>query len=89
MIANGRGLQNIRSFWIYVLLLAGSILAGADAPSLPNFFCLATMLVLLAGILLLSNQKALATILSSGPESLGNAAPVGNGWSRCLPAFSP
>jgi hypothetical protein len=50
MIVNGRGLQNNRSFWVFAFLLVGSILAGADAPSLPNFFCLATLLVLLAGI---------------------------------------
>jgi Domain of unknown function (DUF4173) len=57
MITNGRGLQNIRSFWIFALLLAGSILAGAAAPSLPNFFCLATMLVLLAGICFYRTRK--------------------------------
>jgi hypothetical protein len=38
MIVNGRGLQNNRSFWVFAFLLVGSILAGADAPSLPNFF---------------------------------------------------
>jgi hypothetical protein len=50
MVANGRGIWSARSFWIFVLLLAGSILAGANATSLSNFLCLATILTLLAGV---------------------------------------
>jgi hypothetical protein len=38
------------SFWMFGLLLATSILAGVNAVSLPNFFCLATVLTLLSGV---------------------------------------
>ncbi|HET9378208.1 MAG TPA: hypothetical protein VFO40_24790 [Chthoniobacterales bacterium] len=35
---------------MFGLLLATSILAGVNAVSLPNFFCLATVLTLLSGV---------------------------------------
>jgi hypothetical protein len=50
MIASARGVVGLRSFWVLVVLLASSILAGANAASFSNFFCLATILTLLAGI---------------------------------------
>jgi hypothetical protein len=49
-IASTRGLQSIHPFWMFGLLLATSILAGVNAVSLPNFFCLATVLTLLSGV---------------------------------------
>jgi hypothetical protein len=50
VIANTRGRQSIRPLWMFGLLLASSILADANAASLPNFFCLTALLTLLCGV---------------------------------------
>ncbi len=85
MVANGRGIWSARSFWIFVLLLAGSILAGANATSLSNFLCLATILTLLAGVCFYRPSIS-ATIFSSDPELLVDAVSMENRRHCCLPA---
>jgi len=76
IITNARRLGSLRWFWFTLALLAGSILAGANATSFSNFVSVSVLLTALFGICFLPSPEAAPIDSAGDPEFCRDPLPL-------------